>query len=362
MTGLSVVVPVYNVERYLAECVESILAQTYRDLELILVDDGSTDGSLALCRSLADSDPRVAVLPLENGGVSRARNAGLDAATGDYVAFVDSDDWLDLDMFRQMMAQTDGGKIDMVGCDLVNERQTGTSDMEESLLDGGYYDRARIEREISPILLTSPRLEREWPYRAVTKIFRRCLLTDHSVRYPEGLRAAQDFVFSVAATLVANNFYYMRGLHAYHYREHQESRTHRPLAGPWRNYRQFAEHVEQLTGPDPRFRAQQRLSRLHGDLSALSYTYKRRPLSTFWQCYRETRSQLVQGEESRSFADLDWGGMVPRKRIICELMRRRQYLGIHLLMWGQMMFNQLPTPAARVVRRPADATVATTGA
>ena len=94
MPKISVIVPIYKAEAYLDRCVESILSQTYTDFELILVDDGSPDRSGAICDAYAERDPRVRVIHKENGGVSSARNAGLDLAKGKYVAFIDSDDWI----------------------------------------------------------------------------------------------------------------------------------------------------------------------------------------------------------------------------------------------------------------------------
>ena len=89
---VSVIVPVYNVEKHLRDCVDSILAQTYPELEIILVDDGSPDGSPAICDEYAASDPRVRVIHKNNHGVSAVRNTGLDAAEGKWIVFVDSDD------------------------------------------------------------------------------------------------------------------------------------------------------------------------------------------------------------------------------------------------------------------------------
>ena len=101
---ISVIVPVYNVEPYVARCLDSILAQTETDLEIIVVDDGSRDNSGAICDCYAARDPRIRVLHKETGGLSSARNAGLDAATGDYIGFVDSDDWIAPDMYARLLA------------------------------------------------------------------------------------------------------------------------------------------------------------------------------------------------------------------------------------------------------------------
>lgn len=100
---LSVIVPVYNVEAYLSRCVDSILSQTYRNLEVILVDDGTKDSSDLICDAYAEKDSRVRVIHKENGGLSSARNAGLDVCRGDYIAFVDSDDWIEPDAYENLL-------------------------------------------------------------------------------------------------------------------------------------------------------------------------------------------------------------------------------------------------------------------
>ena len=102
---ISVIVPVYNVESYLARCVDSILAQTYQNLEIILVNDGSRDASGSICDAYAQKDSRITVIHKENGGLSSARNAGIDAASGEYLTFVDSDDWIEPQTYEWMGVQ-----------------------------------------------------------------------------------------------------------------------------------------------------------------------------------------------------------------------------------------------------------------
>ena len=112
---LTVIVPVYKVEKYLHRCVDSIINQTYRNLEIILVDDGSPDNCPAICDEYAKKDNRIKVIHQENKGLSGARNAGLDVATGDYIAFVDSDDWIELDAYERVMNVIIYEKLDVVG-------------------------------------------------------------------------------------------------------------------------------------------------------------------------------------------------------------------------------------------------------
>ncbi len=113
---LSVVVPVYKAEKYLARCVESVLAQTMGDFELILVDDGSPDGSGAMCDDFASRDVRIKVLHQENTGVSAARNAGVAMAQGEYIAFLDSDDWIEPRMYELLLEAADQEDADIVKC------------------------------------------------------------------------------------------------------------------------------------------------------------------------------------------------------------------------------------------------------
>lgn len=113
---ISVIVPVYNVEKYLAQCLDSILEQTYRNLEIIVIDDGSTDRSSEICDCYAKKDERIIVIHQDNRGISAARNVALDIMNGDYVAFADSDDWLEKDAYRIMFDMLCNFDLDMVFC------------------------------------------------------------------------------------------------------------------------------------------------------------------------------------------------------------------------------------------------------
>ena len=136
---ISIIVPVYNIIEYLPRCVESLRKQTYDKIEILLVDDGSTDGTAALCDALAAEDVRIRVFHKQNGGSSSARNLGIQEATGEYLGFVDSDDYVEPDMYERLLqaietthlpiAQTGRDEIDPEGkklpniCEPVTERQ-----------------------------------------------------------------------------------------------------------------------------------------------------------------------------------------------------------------------------------------------
>lgn len=120
---LSIIVPVYNVEKYLEKCIHSILDQTFKDFELILVDDGSVDKSGIICNRYARRDNRIKVIHKKNGGQAAARNVGLNLVRGDYVGFVDSDDWIDPDMYKDLYESCirDNADISIIGLREVNE-------------------------------------------------------------------------------------------------------------------------------------------------------------------------------------------------------------------------------------------------
>ena len=113
---LSIIVPVYNTEKYLERCLDSLVSQTYSSLEIITVNDGSTDNSLNILNKYAQKDKRIMVIDRDNGGLSAARNTGILKATGDYLGFVDSDDWVDRDMYASLIKELEDNSADLVTC------------------------------------------------------------------------------------------------------------------------------------------------------------------------------------------------------------------------------------------------------
>lgn len=147
MPELSIIVPVYKVEKYLPKCIDSILAQTFRDFELILIDDGSPDNCGAICDEYAARDSRIKVIHQKNTGVSAARNAGLDIASGTYLGFVDSDDWIEPEMYATMIATAKEKQVDVVVCGLRYVDEEGTL-LHYGLETNGEYSRDGMISEL----------------------------------------------------------------------------------------------------------------------------------------------------------------------------------------------------------------------
>lgn len=201
---ISIIIPVYQVEKYLPRCLDSILAQTYADFELILVDDGSTDNSGVICDSYSEKDKRIRVLHQQNAGVSAARNAGLDAAQGKYIGFVDADDWVDTEMFRILHEDAKSENADIVMCDAVTKTD-GKPDAEDTIpmLDESCMIR---KNDWSPALLA-------YMAGAVWRcLYKRELIKD--LRFPVGIKISEDRLFNLQAMGKADNLHYdKRGLY-----------------------------------------------------------------------------------------------------------------------------------------------------
>ena len=134
---ISVIVPIYNVEKYLTKCIESIINQTYKNLEIILVDDGSPDKSPIICDEYAKKDNRIKVIHKKNGGLSDARNYGMSLATGEYISFIDSDDYIDEEMYEKMIFELINNDSDIVSCAINN---VYSDRIESSYIEERVYD------------------------------------------------------------------------------------------------------------------------------------------------------------------------------------------------------------------------------
>ena len=181
---ISVIVPVYNVERYLVQCVDSIINQTYKKLEIILVDDGSTDNSSKICDSYIQKDNRIRVIHKQNGGLSSARNAGLDIASGEYIAFVDSDDYILPEMYEVLFRLIDENNADMGACSWQRVNEAGTpllkqdTSPENEILSGDEVLSIGMTRGLTYVL-------------AWNKLYKASIFDD--LRFPEGRLHEDEF-------------------------------------------------------------------------------------------------------------------------------------------------------------------------
>lgn len=185
MSKFSIIVPVYNVEKYINRCIDSILYQTIDDFEVILVDDGSSDKSGIICDYYETIDDRVKVIHKKNGGVSSARNAGLDLCQGKYVVFVDSDDYISKDYLQKLY----NPNVDMVLC---NIKYKNINSDKFYILDNEEYGIFNVEENILNQIIKS-----KYFCTVYCKLFRKNIIEDYNIRFIEDLSLGEDTVFVV---------------------------------------------------------------------------------------------------------------------------------------------------------------------
>lgn len=225
MPFLSIIVPVYNVESYLAECLDSILAQTFTDFEVLLIDDGSTDGSPALADAYAAKDTRIRCFHKENGGHMSARQAGFEQAAGEYIAFVDSDDWIDPAMYARMCTTAKEYDADMVCCNYTAVTPKKRIERRD-FCDPGFYDKPRLASVIYPRLLFSGSFFHYGVSPSLcNKLFRRTLLEKHLFRVPLTIKLGEDGLAAYPCLLEASAVYFLPESF-YYYRSNENSLTH----------------------------------------------------------------------------------------------------------------------------------------
>lgn len=206
---VSVIVPIYNAEKYLNKCLESIIGQTYKNLEIILVDDGSLDNSPTICDAWAQIDSRIRVIHKKNGGVSSARNAGIDLAQGDYIGFVDADDWIEPNMYEVLINNAEKFSADKSSCGYVYYGRNVSGAVDCTVLKNSDDMRLRLIRG---------------DHNAVwCAIYSRSVVGD--IRFDESLKVAEDWLFNYQVCLKMSSEVIV-DTPLYHYEDNIESAMH----------------------------------------------------------------------------------------------------------------------------------------
>lgn len=217
MSKISVVVPVYNCERYLNTCIDSILSQTFTDFELILVDDGSTDGSALLCDAYSDRDNRIKVIHKANGGgAGEARNVGLDSASSPFICFIDSDDWIKENMLEVLYEAQKENNSDVVLC---GYRNIVSLDNREFNFDTSYKaNYLRSKKAVRDFFVKYyPEGMVGYPWN---KLYRRELIINNDIRFPK-MRRLEDGIFNTEFFSVAQSCVILPDV-LYYYRASQQ--------------------------------------------------------------------------------------------------------------------------------------------
>lgn len=228
---VSIVVPIYNVEKFLPRCMESLLRQTLHEIEIILVDDESPDNCSAMCDEYQKQDRRIKVVHKKNGGLGYARNSGIEVAEGEYIAFVDSDDYVELDMYEKMYHVAETQNVDLVWAEKYNEKSNGdiTNSSYSSPTRKGKYNREEL---LAGLLypqfgmLPNEGGDKYVSCSSCTNIYRRNIITQFNLRFDsERNFISEDLLFNLKFMMVAESAYVMRE-QFYHYIVNEQSLTH----------------------------------------------------------------------------------------------------------------------------------------
>ena len=213
MPKLSIIVPVYKVERYIERCISSLLNQTLTDIEIILVDDGSPDLCPQLCDEYAQKDSRVKVIHKANAGLGYARNSGLEIATGEYVAFVDSDDYVDVKMYNMLYLTAHKENADAVFCGFYTETRAGNWIRSKEVLENKVWGGDDVRRFALDMIASAPyeKIERRYQMSVWHSVYKRSIIEEKNIRFfSEREVVSEDIPFQLDFLCNSNKVGYIK--------------------------------------------------------------------------------------------------------------------------------------------------------
>lgn len=215
MTKLSIIVPVYNVEKYLPKCLESLIKQTLKDIEIICVNDGSMDNSLAILKEFASKDSRIRIIDNQHQGVAKTRNTGIEQSTGEYIGFVDSDDYIDLDFFEKLYNSATKSNSDIAIASILKHKNFFN-----------IYNAKYTKEETAITIQDKIKLcedKKHFFFYAWNKIYHSGFIKENNIKFSEG-QIYEDVMFAIKALYYSNKIISVYGT-KYHYIEHENSLT-----------------------------------------------------------------------------------------------------------------------------------------
>jgi len=323
---VSVVVPIYNKEKFLRKCVGSLQKQTIKDIQIILVNDGSNDGSLAICKELAAQDRRITVLDQKNGGVSAARNSGLAVAEAAYVGFVDPDDWVESDMYESMLRALTETASDVCLCNISEDR--GDQHRVSPIGVSGIVEETEIVEEIVSKVIASPDLNRgkgNIMGSSCRLLLKRELLIKNGIRFPEGIPLMEDTIFCVEAFLKSRRIC-IEDSSFYHYEKYGSSATNAYLENSFALQQQFHRLLENIVvreGQEASLREELDMRYISMAISAISNEMNPNNPKAAGEKRRTIRAICADRRLQSILADFNMEGYTFRKKTVLQAMRHK---------------------------------------
>lgn len=335
MAHISIIVPVYKAELVLERAVNSVLAQTHQDWQLILIDDGSPDGSGELCDGFARADARIQVIHKENGGVSTARNLGMAQAKGEYILFLDSDDWFEPTLVETLITQLEMNGADSAGCGYWDAQVSGEKTAVPPAVPAGIYDKRGIQAGIVNRLL-GQRLGESGPalngfiWRF---LFSKDIIQNHNIVFEgayleDELFLMEYFSYSEKLVTVEEPLYY--------YLQNPQSVTHNYLPNYMETFQRFMELKSQLVEKfglaeeDPQW---ENSSRWAGLLIAVGNEYAKSNPKSLKEKTAVVKELTREPVMARVMKELKPSGMGRNKQLVADLLASKQFWLLELLYW-----------------------------
>lgn len=230
---VSIIVPIYNMEKYLSRCLESLLAQTLHNIEIIAINDGSNDLCIKILKEFELRDARIKVIDKPNGGVSSARNKGIQIATGEYIGFVDPDDWVNPIMYEEMYNNALTENADIVMCSYIREFESHSKIKDFNLPNKVYYLNEEVKtnfmrRLIGPINdeIANPEFLDAWG-TVWTKLYRANVIVDNNIKFMDlnKIGTNEDTLFNIEASYYSKSFLFINRPFYHYWRENNSSIT-----------------------------------------------------------------------------------------------------------------------------------------
>lgn len=320
---VSVIVPVYNAESFLASTSKSILEQTYKNIQLIFIENGSTDRTLEICRQLEQEDSRVKVIHIEENGVSAARNAGIEAAEGKYIAFSDSDDFMESNMIEMMVDTMEKRNSDLVICGFYH--MDGATGEEMEVIYGLQHEFLGKEKYLHlDMMLRAQILHAVW-----NKLFHRELMIKHQIRFREDMQIGEDLTFNLDYLDQANEVICVAKPLYRHYLKRSGSITNTFCPNYYQQQKFMLNRMFQsLSQAEPiQEEGKEYYERAYVDMmsTAVSYLfYPQAGLGNKEAVYREMK-ELRKDREYFRCAKSQWENLSLKEKVIAQSLKNRCY-------------------------------------
>lgn len=328
---ISIIIPIYNMEQFLRRCLDSVVNQTYTLLEIILINDGSSDSSGDICNTYAQKDKRIKVIHQENSGVSSARNTGLDIATGDYISFVDPDDYIELNAYETLIPHLDNNHIDILRFNAYRK-----SEVLNRLPFKGKYSGERLEQEILLSMIGSEKFGGMFILGVLwIHLFRREVIEKNHIRFNKDLRRCEDRLFTITAMLHSENMLFIDSI-LYHYQVNNESLSNRYDPIRWQQELLFMDNLRQeYTQTKSPIFISEADRRIKNDyvlraVTSINNEYFTHNNNGFWKRYKNIKTIINNKHTISSIKNIQTTELGLKGKVILSLIKYRQIFLLNL--------------------------------